>query len=69
MNELIHLQMKTKENFYHARMVIYVYATPENKYYELPNPRPIQRKNSFRLPESGEKVTKSLPNPTQNNLI
>ena len=25
-------------------MVIYVYPTPENKYYELPNPRPIQRK-------------------------
>ena len=29
---------------YHAGMVIYVYPTPENKRYELPNPRPIQRK-------------------------
>ena len=30
--------------FYHAGMVIYVYRTPKNNYYEVPNPRPIQRK-------------------------
>ena len=44
MNYLIHLQTKTKEKFHHAGMVIHVYVTPENKHYELPNPRPMQCK-------------------------
>ena len=38
-------------------MVIYVYPTPENKYYEFPNPRPIQHKKiHFVSPNSPQKI-------------